>query len=61
MTETTTNICIHMDSDLHTLDVSPSRPNVTTIAAMLEAERLVKDSSVKGYSNLDTLFADLAK
>ena len=30
-----------------------------TIAAMLEAERIAKDPSVKGYTDLDELFADL--
>jgi DNA-damage-inducible protein J len=32
-----------------------------TIAAMLEAERIAKDTSVKGYTDLDELFADLKK
>ena len=32
-----------------------------TIAAMLEAERIAKDPSVKGYNDLDELFADLKK
>ena len=35
------------------------RPNEETIAAMLEAERIAKDPSVKGYNDLDELFADL--
>ena len=35
------------------------RPNKETIAAMLEAERIEKDPSVKGYNDLDELFADL--
>ena len=34
-------------------------PNKETIAAMLEAERIAKDPSVKGYTNTDELFADL--
>ena len=34
-------------------------PNKETIAAMLEAERIAKDPSVKGYTDLDELFADL--
>lgn len=33
--------------------------NSETVAAMLEAERIAKDSSVKGYTDLDELFADL--
>ena len=36
-----------------------NKPNKETIAAMLEAERIAKDPSVKGYSDLDELFADL--
>lgn len=32
-----------------------------TIAAMLEAERIAKNPSVKGYNDLDELFADLKK
>ena len=34
-------------------------PNKDTIAAMREAERLAKDSFVKGYTDLDKLFAAL--
>ena len=32
-----------------------------TVAAMLEAERIAKDPSVKGYNDLDELFADLKR
>ena len=42
-------------------DVRVDQPNKETIAAMLEAERITKDSSVKGYTDLDELFADLKK
>ncbi len=42
-------------------DISLNQPNQETIAAMLEAERIAKDSSVKGYTDLDELFADLEK
>ena len=31
------------------------------MAAMLEAERIAKAPSVKGYNDLDELFADLKK
>lgn len=34
-------------------------PNKETISAMLEAEQIAKDPSVKGYTDLDELFADL--
>lgn len=40
-------------------DVSLKKPNKETIAAMLEAERIAKDSNVKTYTDLDELFADL--
>ena len=42
-------------------EVSLNHPNKETIAAMLEAERIAKDPSVKGYNDLDELFADLKK
>ena len=34
-------------------------PNAETVAAMLEAERIARDPSVKGYTDLDELFKDL--
>ena len=40
-------------------DVKLDQPNKETIAAMLEAERIAKDPSVKGYEDLDELFAEL--
>ena len=40
-------------------EVKLKKPNKETIAAMLEAERIAKDPSVKGYDDLDELFADL--
>ena len=40
-------------------DVKLDQPNKETIAAMLEAERIAKDPSVKGYDDLDELFAEL--
>lgn len=40
-------------------DISLNQPNKETIAAMLEAERIAGDSSVKGYTDLDELFKDL--
>lgn len=42
-------------------EVRLERPNKETIAAMLEAERIAKDPSVKGYDDLDELFAELKK
>ena len=67
MAGTTTNISIRMDSDLKAQAdalFSELGMNLTTafnIAAMLEAERIAKDPSVKGYNDLDELFADLKK
>ncbi|MDO4921197.1 MAG: type II toxin-antitoxin system RelB/DinJ family antitoxin [Phascolarctobacterium sp.] len=40
-------------------DISLNKPNKETIAAMLEGEKIAKDPSVKGYTDLDELFADL--
>ena len=42
-------------------DIKLDQPNKETVAALLEAERIAKDPSVKGYSNLDELFAELKK
>jgi DNA-damage-inducible protein J len=42
-------------------EIKASHPNKETVAAMVEAERIVKDPSVKGYSDLDELFEDLKK
>lgn len=42
-------------------EIKAERPNKETIAAILEAERIAKDPSVKGYTDLDELFADLKK
>jgi DNA-damage-inducible protein J len=56
MANSTTNINIRMDSDLK---AQADAPNKETISAMLEAERIAKDPSIKGYTDLDELFADL--
>lgn len=40
-------------------EVSLNQPNKDTVAAMLEAERIARDPSIKGYDNLDELFSDL--
>mgnify|MGYP004588209171 CR=1 FL=1 len=42
-------------------EVRLEQPNKETMAAMLEAERIAKDPNVKGYTDLDELFADLKK
>ena len=41
--------------------ISVDRPNAETIAALLEGERLAYDTSVKGYSSAEELFAALDK
>lgn len=40
-------------------NITLNQPNKETIAAMLEAERIAKDPSVKGYTDLNQLFDDL--
>ena len=40
-------------------DITVNSPNKETVAAMLEAERIAKDSSVKGYTDMDELFEEL--
>ena len=40
-------------------NISLNQPNKETLAAMSEAERIAKDPSTKGYTDLDELFADL--
>ena len=42
-------------------EIRTDRPNKETIAAMLEAENIAKDPNVKGYADLDEMFADLKK
>lgn len=42
-------------------EISLNQPNRDTVAAMLEAERIAKDPAVKGYTDMDALFADLRK
>ena len=42
-------------------EISINQPNKETIAAMLEAERMAIDPSVKGYTDLDEHIADLKK
>lgn len=42
-------------------DISVNKPTKETIAALLEAERIAKDSSVMGYTNMDDLFAELRR
>lgn len=61
----TTAINVFLRQSLRTgglpFEVRIERPNKETMAAMLEAERIAKDPSVKGYNDLDALFAELRK
>ena len=47
------------DKEKIPFEISLNQPNPETAAAMLEAERIAKDPSVKGYTDLDEMFADL--
>ena len=40
-------------------EISVNKPNRDTLAAMLEAERIAKDPSVKGYTDMNALFEEL--
>ena len=40
-------------------EITLNQPNEETINAMLEAEWIAHDPSVKGYTNLNEFFADL--
>ena len=40
-------------------DISIGQPNKESAEALLEAERIARDPAVKGYTDLDKLFADL--
>lgn len=42
-------------------EISLNQPNSETIAAMMEAERIAADTSVKGYTDMDRMFADLER
>lgn len=39
--------------------ITEGTPNKETVSALLEAERIAKDSSIKGYHDVDKLFAEL--
>ena len=39
--------------------ITEGSPNKETVSAMLEAERIANDSSVKGYRDTDDLFTEL--
>lgn len=39
--------------------ITEGSPNKETVSAMLEAERIAKNPSIKGYRDVDEFFADL--
>ena len=39
--------------------ITKGTPNKETVSAILEAERIAKDSSIKGYHDIDEFFSDL--
>ena len=49
----TTNFSVRMDSDI--------KKQCETIAAMLEAERIARDSSVKHYSDVEEALRELKR
>ena len=42
-------------------DISLNQPNAETIASMIEAERISKDATVNGYTDLNELISELKK
>ena len=42
-------------------EITINQPNRDTLAAMLEAERIAKDPSVKGYTDMNALFEELRR
>ena len=42
-------------------EIRLGQPNKETVVAMLEAERIAKDPSVKGSNDLDELFTELKR
>lgn len=42
-------------------EISLNQPNSETKAAMMEAERIATDKSVKGYTDMNAMFSDLAR
>lgn len=40
-------------------DISINNPNKKTVAAMIEAERIARDTNIPGYTDVDMLLTDL--
>ena len=60
LTEAVT-VFIHQSCNIGGLpfDLRPSRPNMESLLAIAEANRISRDPSVKGYRDINTLFEDL--
>ena len=41
--------------------ISRETPNAETMAALIEADKIAKDPSVKGYRDVDEMFEELNK
>ena len=61
MTKSTNNIRVGTSSNENVTaeGLYKDTPNPETIFALLEAEQIAKDSSEKGYHDVEELFADL--
>ena len=53
------NISTDLNNYVSQVKVSQRQQKNETIAAMLDAEKIAKDSSIKGYKDLDELFEEL--
>lgn len=57
----TANFSVRIDRDIEKEDVHMEQPNEKTIATMLEAKRIARDPSVKGYSDVNEVLKTLKK
>ena len=62
MAANTTNFSVRLDCDIKKqFEVRMDAPKKETVAAMLEAERIAKDPSVKHYSDVEDALRALKK
>ncbi len=52
-------VCQSLREDGVPFKITANTPNKETVAEMLKAERIAKDSTVNGYTNMDDLLAEL--
>lgn len=52
---------IGLSKEFHSVSELMEDLNSETVEALLEAERIARDPSVKGYTDVDELFAELNK